>query len=337
MFCTKCGAKIDGDAGFCSECGNPVTAYAGGGPMPGPVKDDRTEKNSFLQGPGKWLVLALAVLVVVVIVLVVVLVMKRSDSDKARSRSETDIERDREEEDDKRNEKEEDGKRDDEEEDHREIESEGSGENQGEVEKAAPTEEETAVPVDPSVWIEGYANWLKAYGKDENVSISLVAIDGDTIPECLVWWDNDWDSELYVLSYRESGIAEYLSGGRDIWFECQEQSGCFACMTYSGLTISWFITELSDSGFADIGEITSGPDPQTNDYNYYIGNQEVDYAAYLQCIAGFTGNIEITNLEGNKNRYWVSCDDCEKSLEDAYAKWSIGEFRENDGYWKDHS
>lgn len=101
MFCTKCGARIDDNAGFCSECGNPVAPFAGSRPETAPLEGKDREKPSPRTGTEKKLLIVLCALVAAILVVVILLVVVAKPwGDKGGNREETDIERDRDEEED---------------------------------------------------------------------------------------------------------------------------------------------------------------------------------------------------------------------------------------------
>ena len=244
MFCRFCGKENRDGTRFCTGCGKLLYEEEPGQTWTGPEGGATEEKPA---SSGRGLLIIFGVLGVAALAAVILLAVVIFRTDRSKSSSETDIERDRDEEDGRRTE----GG------DGRDNEEEGSGDAGNAVEEGSPDGAGNADPdtgaaasTDPSVWMAGYVGWLETH--EEMTVVSLVAIDDDDIPECLVWRQDgsEWDATLYVLSYRESGIEEYSTAARDICFEAQENSGRFACMTYSGLGTSWDMVELSGSGFA---------------------------------------------------------------------------------------
>ena len=331
MFCRFCGKQNKEGARFCTGCGKLLEEGEAGSAWREPEKEAAGQKPA---SPGKLLLIVAGVLGVVALVAVIFLAVEIFRTDKGGSFKETDIEQDREEE--KGLGSEDDSEGEEAEEDSRDTEAPDGEESTDAAGNEVPKEGTTGT-TEPSVWMAGYVGWLEAH--EEMQKVSLVAIDDDDIPECLVSRQevNDGDSTLYILSYRESGIAEYSVAARDICFEVQEHSGRFACMTYSGLGTSWNMVELSDSGFTGVGETYSGRNPENDELFYTVNGQEVDREASIAYIAGFAGDIEICYgaLAGdNKNKISVSGQDYAKALQDSYALWSVGGFRDNDRYWE---
>lgn len=334
-FCTGCGKPLhEEDAGSFRESGSQVAPFAGSRPETAPLEEKDKEKPSSRTGTEKKLLIVLCALVAAILVAVIFLVVAvKPWGDKSGNRGETDIERDQDENDS--DDEDNGGERDVREDDSREEKTAGEEESPEEAGNAGAEEAEESV--DPSEWMAGYQGWLEAH--EEMLKISLVAIDDDDIPECLVWREdgNGWDSTLYVLSYGGNGIAEYSVTARDICFEVLENSGRFACMTYSGLGTGWDMVELSDSGFTKVGETYSGHNPENDEIFYTVNSQDMDQESYMAYIAGFTGDIEICYGEfagDDKNKISISGQDYEKALQDSYALWSVGGFRDNDRYWE---
>lgn len=86
MFCTKCGARIDDGAGFCSECGSPVSSFAGGRPGTVPLEGRDTQKAKVPLGKGseKWLWILLGVLIAAILAVGIILVAARPWADRDR-------------------------------------------------------------------------------------------------------------------------------------------------------------------------------------------------------------------------------------------------------------
>ena len=316
MFCRFCGKQNKEGAGFCTGCGKPLEEGKAGSAWREPAKESVGKKQA---SPGKLLFIIAGVLGAAALVAVIFLAVGIFRTDKDSSFKETDIEQDREEEKSPGSEDDSEG-----EEDSRDTEASDGEESTDEAGNEVPKEGTTGT-TEPSVWMAGYVGWLEAH--EEMQKVSLVAIDDDDIPECLVFRQeaNDGDSTLYILSYKESGIAEYSVAARDI------------CFMYSGLGTSWNMVELSESGFTGVGETYSGRNPQNDELFYTVNGQEVDQEASIAYIAGFAGDIEICYgaLAGdNKNKISVSGQDYAKALQDSYALWSVGGFRDNDRYWE---
>ena len=98
MFCTKCGAKTDNDADFCSECGSPVSSFPGGRQGDAPLERRTPQNTPSRKGTEKWLWILLGLLVTAILAVGIILVVAKPWEEKSGNRNETDIERDEEEE-----------------------------------------------------------------------------------------------------------------------------------------------------------------------------------------------------------------------------------------------
>lgn len=190
-------------------------------------------------------------------------------------------------------------------------------------------------------WLVEYAEWIENRVW-EPVRVSLVSIDDDEIPECVLWvdWYGTGDSaEGIVLSWDGDGVTEYYNGDYAVRFWYRKRSGKFVFLTnVDGYEIDqetgeaiwekWNMVELSNHDFFIRERAHS-----SYDYRFFIdyetGDQwEVDsdtFDEYLNTIdeyfytyIGGDDDIVINFEDG----IWTDYNYME-ALEGAYGLWSL--------------
>ena len=190
-------------------------------------------------------------------------------------------------------------------------------------EKNTQTEEESLEStVDISEWMNIYDERMneirnESYYMPEYNRCSLIYLDNDTIPECIIWsipYMSYDETEVYgyrqitVLSYKDGSLYEYASeeSGCDTQFYYNEKEGSFQLIEILGLrSATWYEMVRLKGDFECVAKAYIDNDIEGN-YYYGINDEDVEEAEYNSVLDSFTYELELTE------------NDQYESLENAY-------------------
>lgn len=284
-YCTKCGTQMPDDSKFCTKCGSKLN----GEPVESPVKS----KKPMLVGVG-------AVLVVAMVALVIVLSKGKGTGNPDIAASPI-------------------GKSEelaDDSTDKDEQSEDLAGDVEAPADDTAEAEDDTDT-VSPEAF-EAYKDYARTnYGDMSFFKYSMIYLDSDDIPECVVWCGSseNVDCNVCVMSYKDGEVQAYQTEGNyyRVDFSYYEKSEVF-CATKINATggNSYFqeIVRLKDS-FEKIGSTGMWTEDAGTSYNIQINGEDVsDEREIMEYINNFGCSTDITES------------DTFDSLDSAYA--SIG-------------
>lgn len=166
--------------------------------------------------------------------------------------------------------------------------------------------------VDALIAYQNYVSTLPDIEIEEQIGYTLIYLNDDEIPECLVWAhpysvynsDSVIYGMIYVLSYN-NGTVQMLKSESPYQFSATflytPRMGKFCITTVLGLrsATDWVVAEL-DSDYNKIGDAWRDNDYEGNYYNY-LNNSEVEAEEIDTYINSFGFEISLYNAEATES------------------------------------